>query len=792
MPPSQADGDGSEGGGGGTGVGGHAEDGADGRVNNSPRQPHPQPRRHSHHRSHHHHSPRLGGDTGDGGGGHPSSSTPPQPPPPPPRPSALVVVAGPPTPPPPAPPPPLRYTRLSQFTHRVEIYRGAVSAVHRAACARTGARVVLKCYHRAAMTERHRHKLGREVAAMRALRGPHVASLLARFDDAEAGESVLVLEHCEGGDLFKAMLKAGGSLPEQWVAVEAVAPLLRLLEKAAALGFLHRDIKPENLFLTASGRLRVGDFGLAIQAREELPFSRSGTLDYMAPEVLLNPPLPSLREGEAGADAAALRAHGVVPYGPGVDVWAAGILAYELVLGRAPYEVPDDEAATAALIARGDAAPRFPGEPLYCSADASAPAGSLGAPAPSPRALLVPGPATGGPLPSAQWRAFVRAALTKDPAQRPTAAQLLRHPWLEGHLRRAAAADGRRRASLEALLLEPLALGPGAAGGGGSAAGAGGGAASGGVGGGGGGSGGGWEGEASAAAAAAQQQLQHTQQQQQQLAHHFTSDGGGATLPPSAQRLQAHPPLPMLNDPAPLSPSPSLSPRVAAGGGGGGWRPAAVSLPGALVGSRSMGGGLGFGGGGGGRLRAAAAAVLAKGGGGKQHQQQQPQQPAAASPRASGVGGSGSASALSPLSPASPRQQLQQHQRCASMVRFAAGNLSVSLPPSPHGRDRAAAAAASDAAAASSSAASAASGAATPAFAGPGSARSAPGPPPTSPSSSGGGGGAPKSGIRERVKSYFRGQQQSTALGSPRAGGGVGSGLGGDAGAAPDSGERGW
>ena len=486
MPPSQADGDGSEGGGGGTGVGGHAEDGADGRVNNSPRQPHPQPRRHSHHRSHHHHSPRLGGDTGDGGGGHTSSSTPPQPPPPPPRPSALVVVAGPPTPPPPAPPPPLRYTRLSQFTHRVEIYRGAVSAVHRAACARTGARVVLKCYHRAAMTERHRHKLGREVAAMRALRGPHVASLLARFDDAEAGESVLVLEHCEGGDLFKAMLKAGGSLPEQWVAVEAVAPLLRLLEKAAALGFLHRDIKPENLFLTASGRLRVGDFGLAIQAREELPFSRSGTLDYMAPEVLLNPPLPSLREGEAGADAAALRAHGVVPYGPGVDVWAAGILAYELVLGRAPYEVPDDEAATAALIARGDAAPRFPGEPLYCSADASAPAGSLGAPAPSPRALLVPGPATGGPLPSAQWRAFVRAALTKDPAQRPTAAQLLRHPWLEGHLRRAAAADGRRRASLEALLLEPLALGPGAAGGGGSAAGAGGGAASGGVGGGGG------------------------------------------------------------------------------------------------------------------------------------------------------------------------------------------------------------------------------------------------------------------------------------------------------------------
>lgn len=52
-----------------------------------------------------------------------------------------------------------------------------------------------------------------------------------------------------------------------------------------SLKYLHRDIKPENIFLTSLGKFRLGDFGLAIKYDEEVPFSRSGTLDYMAPEV---------------------------------------------------------------------------------------------------------------------------------------------------------------------------------------------------------------------------------------------------------------------------------------------------------------------------------------------------------------------------------------------------------------------------------------------------------------------------------------------------------------------------
>ena len=64
-----------------------------------------------------------------------------------------------------------------------------------------------------------------------------------------------------------------------------VAPLLRTLVRLHEQHILHRDIKPENIFLTGSQQFKLGDFGLAIQSYLELPYTRSGTLDYLSPEV---------------------------------------------------------------------------------------------------------------------------------------------------------------------------------------------------------------------------------------------------------------------------------------------------------------------------------------------------------------------------------------------------------------------------------------------------------------------------------------------------------------------------
>lgn len=64
----------------------------------------------------------------------------------------------------------------------------------------------------------------------------------------------------------------------------------RDLQSTQPLHLSSRDIKPENIFLTSSMQFKLGDFGLAIKSDEELPFTRSGTLDYMAPEVRILPP----------------------------------------------------------------------------------------------------------------------------------------------------------------------------------------------------------------------------------------------------------------------------------------------------------------------------------------------------------------------------------------------------------------------------------------------------------------------------------------------------------------------
>lgn len=82
----------------------------------------------------------------------------------------------------------------------------------------TGARVILKCYHKKKMADKHYHKLEREIRAMVALRGPYVADLYGWFTDGDA--IWLVLELCEGGDLFKTMMLHGGRLDEHYVCVE--------------------------------------------------------------------------------------------------------------------------------------------------------------------------------------------------------------------------------------------------------------------------------------------------------------------------------------------------------------------------------------------------------------------------------------------------------------------------------------------------------------------------------------------------------------------------------------------
>ncbi|KAA6427136.1 MAG: serine threonine kinase [Trebouxia sp. A1-2] len=290
-----------------------------------------------------------------------------------------------------------RYTAAVQFKHKIELYHSRYSKVWACNWQEETSQVVLKAYFKSKMRPRHLENVRRELDILGDLcnlscRCNGIVGFLGSFEDTKA--IYIVQEHCSCGDLFATMHKCRGCLSEQWVACQVIAPLLQTLEVVHQRGVIHRDIKPENLFLTEAGVLRLGDWGLAINQLQEKAYSRVGTLDYMAPEVgplypVLAMPAPEdLAEGR-------VRLQDISGYTEAVDVWGVGVLTYELMAGRPPFEVSDAQ-GTADLIMHG----QVQNFPMACSADCIS---------------------------------FIKQALIKTPEQRPSATQLLRHAWLTAY-----------------------------------------------------------------------------------------------------------------------------------------------------------------------------------------------------------------------------------------------------------------------------------------------------------------------------------------------------------------------
>ncbi|KDD76635.1 protein kinase [Helicosporidium sp. ATCC 50920] len=357
---------------------------------------------------------------------------------------------------------------LSDFEILRLLGEGSLSSVVSARCRRSGKVVAVKMYHAARLSPRAVRAVAREVRVHGALRHPGVVRLQAAWRDAQG--MYLVQSLAPGGDLFHALAREGGVLSERRAARDVLAPLLRTLAHLHARGVLHRDIKPENLLLDARGRVVLADFGLAIDLGCEAPLSRVGTLDYLAPEIVRlglggegskggpasglcpqtggrggagnkagnqpPPPEPSPANGHPrpralaqpapvsalhlelqqfasqqtaaeptlGAAAPApvrqpapssqtrMRAPPAARYGFPVDIWCLGILAYEVLVGGPPFEAASRESTYTRILK----AEIFMPEHL-----------SIGA------------------------RDFILQTLRRDPDQRPTAEQLLQHPWIQ-------------------------------------------------------------------------------------------------------------------------------------------------------------------------------------------------------------------------------------------------------------------------------------------------------------------------------------------------------------------------
>ncbi len=161
----------------------------------------------------------------------------------------------------------------------------------------------------------------REARAASALRHPNVVDVLDMGQDARDGALYIVQELLVGEDL-RALIERDGAIDEARTR-EIIVPVLRALAAAHSAGIVHRDIKPANLFLARgmSGEIvpKVIDFGIARDVAQDTARTSTGetigTPAYMAPEQL--------------------RAEKHLT--PAVDVWAVGVVIYEMLTGDTPF-----------------------------------------------------------------------------------------------------------------------------------------------------------------------------------------------------------------------------------------------------------------------------------------------------------------------------------------------------------------------------------------------------------------------------------------------------------------------
>ena len=161
-----------------------------------------------------------------------------------------------------------------------------------------------------------RERFAREARLQSSVDHPGVVPVLEC--DVLGDRPYLVLEYVRGRSLRERL--ADGPLPIG-EAVRIAADVADVIAAAHVQGVLHRDIKPENVLIGDDGRVRVLDFGIARASDGEAPLTRTGeivgTPQYMAPEQLL----------DAGEEV-----------DERCDVHALGVLTYELLTGKAPFQ----------------------------------------------------------------------------------------------------------------------------------------------------------------------------------------------------------------------------------------------------------------------------------------------------------------------------------------------------------------------------------------------------------------------------------------------------------------------
>jgi serine/threonine protein kinase len=211
-------------------------------------------------------------------------------------------------------------TALGPYVLSGLIGEGGMGQVYRARDERLGRDVAIKVLPTDVTHDAERRaRMEREARAMGLLNHPNVVSV---YDIGDYRGSPFIVSELLEGETLRDRIAAAGPRDRMpyGEALHVVASVADALGSAHRRGIVHRDIKPENIFLTGDGRTKVLDFGIAKVTDGESAADHTvagaviGTLSYMAPEQL---------RGEAAR--------------PQSDVYACGVVLYELLAGVHPY-----------------------------------------------------------------------------------------------------------------------------------------------------------------------------------------------------------------------------------------------------------------------------------------------------------------------------------------------------------------------------------------------------------------------------------------------------------------------
>lgn len=260
---------------------------------------------------------------------------------------------------------------LGMFEIGKPLGKGKFGRVYLAKERSSGFVCALKVLHKSELQQGGVQKqVRREIEIQSNLRHPNVLRLYGHFHDSK--RIFLILEFAGKGELYKHLRKEH-RFPE-WKAAQYIAQMAAALKYLHKKHVMHRDIKPENILVGIHGEIKISDFGWSVHAPNNRRQTMCGTLDYLPPEMLK----PGSQDNY---------------YSEKVDLWSLGVLAYEFLVGEAPFE--DTPVMTQRRIARADMS-----VPSFVSPEA---------------------------------RDLIKRLLVLDPEKRIPLDDIQRHPWIIKH-----------------------------------------------------------------------------------------------------------------------------------------------------------------------------------------------------------------------------------------------------------------------------------------------------------------------------------------------------------------------